>query len=197
MDSAVGQQLENNRARVRRILFEPVGFRFKRGMDAEAQAKYFAELADYMAYMSDESLKVLRDFMIQLGQGPKRDQWPEPVTMRVWAERAHPRPLHELSCLVSWFSSVEGPAAVLSGTLVETWDYLEQHKVPPATDGARRRVREEAREHHSRLERIEERIALDLPVAPDQAAWAQAYRDKQARVAALVERFRASKEAEQ
>lgn len=191
MDGATTQKLENNRARVRRIVFGPMGFRFKKGTPTDEQAKYFADVADLVAYMADERLVVLREFMATHGEGRLRDQWSPLPVWRIWAERAQPRPLEELPCLVSWFASVEGPRAIANRTLVETWDYLEKHKVPPASEGAKRRVLDDARTNASLLERIEERIRLDLPTAPEDLEQAQKYRKKEARVAALVHYLRA------
>lgn len=80
------------------------------------------------------------------------------------------------------------------GTLVETWQFFEQHKVPPASDGARRKVLADAAEAQSRLARIDERVARGVGLLDSRDAdWARRYRALQARLVDLVTECRAGK----
>ncbi|MGZ9811551.1 hypothetical protein ACXN5S_13890 [Pseudoroseicyclus sp. H15] len=180
-------ETESNRDRVRRLLYAPLGFRTKRGEDAEAHGRLLDGLADDLAYLSDDDLKTLRRMVEVHGDGAKRDIWPSMATFRGLAQIVRPRPLAELPALRSWFASVEGPRARAAGTLVETAQFFERKRVPPYKPGDRQLILERAQENGRRLALIEEREAGGWSLTDDDVAWARAYKAQRAWAEALID----------
>ena len=136
-----GEQLdEGRRARVRRLLIEPVeawGMRFKKGADPDATARYLANLCDQVAYLPDEALRALASWLKRHGEGSARCFWPPLVSVVSVAEAYQPRPLEEVPGVASWFTSRAGAAARDEGRLVAEFLFLEKYKRPPMTDAER------------------------------------------------------------
>lgn len=188
-----GAQAETNRDRVRRLLFVPLGFRHRREVD-EAQCRHWLDtLADELGYMRDARLVALAELMRGHGQGAARNFWPDRATFIGFAEMLEPRPLDQLPAVCSWFGSVEGPAAMRAGTLVETWQYIQRAKKPPYTDQARRQIAEAAALSRRRLDIIAERRQLGLPLNPDDLAWEAWYRRLSDHCAEVVTRERSAR----
>lgn len=178
---------ETNRDRVRRMLLDPLGFRHPKKVDEAEARKRLDRISDDLAYLSDFSLKVLKDILATKGQGSERCFWPDHATFIGFAELVQPRPLTELPALRSWFGSIEGPRAMAEGTLVETFDYIARKKVPPATPKARAMVADAGRANARRLEYIADRRRAGFSVSPDDAEWERFYLGRRAEVEALVE----------
>ncbi|WP_347311379.1 hypothetical protein [Defluviimonas sp. SAOS-178_SWC] len=181
---------ETNRGRIRRILLDPLGFRFPKKVEPEEAQRRLDRIADDLGYLADASLKALEEMLRSKGQGSDRNFWPDHATFIGFAEVIQPRPLDELPALRSWFGSVEGPRAIAEGTLVETYGWIARRKVPPYTPQARALVLEEAAQNARRLSIIAERKAAGLSVATDDLDWERAYRRRMADCQALVERER-------
>lgn len=192
-DEQADGHVETKRAKVRRLLFEPLGFRFRREVDEAARRHFLDGLADDLGYMAEDRLKALAEFLRSHGQGSDRNIWPDRATFIGFAEVVQPRPLEELPALLSWFGSVEGPRAQAAGELVETWDYIRCRKAPPFTDGARKRVAEAARENSRRLDIIAERRAAGLGIAAGELDWERWYLARRADCEAIVARERAAR----
>lgn len=186
-------QAETKRGRVRRLLFGPLGFRFRREVAEGERHRFLDHLADDLAYLSDASLAALAEMLRSHGQGHDRNLWPDRATFLGFAEAVEPRPVEELPALLSWFGSVEGPRAIAEGTLVETFLYIRDRKAPPFTDQARKRVTERAAEANRKLAIIAERRAAGLQVPPDDLAWERWYLDRRAACEAIVARERAAR----
>lgn len=184
---------ETKRAKVRRLLFEPLGFRFRREVDEAGRRHFLDGLADELGYMAEDRLKALAEMLRSHGQGSDRNIWPDRATFIGFAEVVQPRPLEELPALLSWFGSVEGPRAQAAGELVETWDYIRRRKAPPFTDQARKLVSEAAREANRRLVIIAERRAAGLGIAADHLEWERWYLARRADCEAIVARERAAR----
>lgn len=167
---------ESNRARVRRLLLDPLGFRFRRGTGEEAQRKFLDTVADELAHMSAAQLQVLFAMLKGKGQGEARNVWPDLATVRGFAHVVAPRPLSDEPALRRWFGSIEGPQAILDGTLVETARYFLRNHAPPVTPGARAKVREAAVANARRLQIIEEKRGRGIDVPAHDAEWAREYR---------------------
>lgn len=189
-----GGHAVSNRDRVRRGLFAELGFRRQPKVTPEAHAEMLDHLADELAYLDDAALAVLAEMLKTKGEGAARNLWPDRATLRGFAEVVCPRPLSDLPGLRRWFASVEGPRAVLDGTLVATWAYFERRKCPPVQPGARAAVLEQAASDRRRLQIIAERLAAGWGVDPGEIAWAAAHRALEARVLALVDAVREGQE---
>lgn len=177
---------ETNRDRVRRLLFAPLGFRWPKGTDAAQGQAALDGIADELAYLSDAALGALARMMSVHGQGAARCFWPDRASFSGFAHIVQPRPLIEDPKLLSWWASIEGQRMVQDGTLVETYQFFEKRRYPPVDQGPRAAVLTRAKENAARLDRIEERQRLDLPVAPEDADWAAWYRRMRDDLTALV-----------
>lgn len=183
---AGGDGAETKRARVRRILFDQLGFRSRRGVDMEEERRFLDGLADELAYMSDANLRVLAQMMAIKGEGSSRNIWPDRATFRGYAHVVQPRPMEELPELRRWFASVEGRRMQAEGTLVETWEYFQRNRCPPVKPQARAMVLQRAEESRRRLTIIAEKQAAEIPVSADDLDWAHWYRERMDHLDRLV-----------
>lgn len=188
-----GQDHETKRGRVRRLLLDPLAFRFPKGTDDVKARRFLDELADELAYMPDDRLTALRESLQYQGMGAARNHWPDRVTILAFADRFAPRPLEELPGLLSWFGSVEGPRAIEAGTLVETFEYIRRRKAPPYTPQAQAQIAENAAASARRLQILSERRVLGLTVAGDDLAWEGWYIGLRRRCEEIVARERAKR----
>ena len=190
-DNVAGR--ESNRARVRRLLFDPLGMRHKSGTDAAGQ-KSLDAVADAIGHLTDLQLDAVRRLVAPFGQGSARNFYPDRATFIAWAHVVDPRPLFDDPRLAGWFASVEGPRMVAEGTLVESWEFFERHHRPPSLDLDRHRVWTRASENQSRALRIEERIARGLGVDPGDRFFVTRYRFRQEALARRVDLETAKKQ---
>lgn len=181
-----GQASETNRARVRRLLLSPLGFRRPKAVSEEDQARILDQVCDDLGYLSDEGLRRVEQMLRTKGQGSSKNWWPDLATFRAYAEYAEPRPIEELPALRRWFGSIEGPKAIAQGTVVETWQWFVRKKVPPVKPQDRQLVRERAAENARRLQLVEERGRAGRVVDPSEAEWASWYRAQHDRLAAMI-----------
>jgi hypothetical protein len=185
---------ETNRDRVRRLLFDPLGFRLPKGADADQHRETLNEIADELSHMAEENLITLRQMLQSKGEGSSRNHWPSRATFRGFAEIVQPRPVSEMPSLLRWFRSAEGPRAQMTGTLVETYLYFEKFKAPPRTSGAMAQVMDRARDNARRLQIIAERRAVGLSISAEDAAFERWYAEKLAYCRGLVEEQQRLKE---
>ncbi len=176
----------SNRDRVRKMLFEPLGFRCAKKSEQADQAAAQSKLADELAYLEDWELDALRAMVEPLGQGKARDIWPEVSTFRGFAQIVRPRPLVELPSLRRWFASREGPRAMQDGFLVETADFFERRRKPPVEHGEILIVVEWARQNSRRLERIADREKNGWSISDEDRAWRRRYLDRRSELEKLV-----------
>ena len=179
-------QSEGKRARVRRLLIDPldgIGFRRGRAVAADGHRDAMARLADNLGYLSDQALIALREMLQTKGEGAAHNVWPAPATVYALAEMLERRPVEELPGCLRWFRSVEGPKALEAGTLVETWAYFRRMKRPPIN--ASRELMERAADNRRRLCLIDERARAGV-ANDDDIGWARAYRDRLAWCEAMI-----------
>lgn len=153
---------EGKRARVRRLLLDPLerdGFRKPAKISDDDFKKALGRLADALVYMSDQSLEVMYDMMRSKGQGKGRDIWPPRASFYAIAEMVEPCPLEKVPSLRGWFRSNAGPVAVENDTLVEVLTYIQTHKKPPMSEGARKQIHHDARERRHFVEVARRRVA--------------------------------------
>lgn len=186
-------QTETKRARVRRILLDPLGFRFRKGVDGDEAKRALNRIADDLAYMADDRLAALRDMLATKGQGSDRNFWPDHATFIAFAEVVEPRPIEELPALLSWFGSVEGPAALAAGVLVETWQFIGRRKKPPVTPQERTMVAEAAAMNARRLTIIAERREAGWTISDEDRDWERRYLACRAHCEGIVARERTAR----
>lgn len=182
-------QTESKRDRVRRLLLDPLadhGFHFKRGVtEDEAKAK-LAQIADDLAYMSDDGLRAMFLSMRSKGGGSNRDFWPTRASFVGFAEAFEKSPLEEAPALLRWFASVEGPKAVQAGTHVAQYLFWSKNKRPPASVHDWRLVRDHAERMAERAMRVQDKLDRNVEPYPDDANWHRRYLELDARVRGYV-----------
>lgn len=194
MDKAEPKETrESNRARVRRLLLDPLGFRSPKGVSVEVERDQLATIADEVGYLTDDELMILARIMAPHGAGGSKCFWPDRASFIGFAHVVRARPLAEDPKVLSWWASIEGQRMVLDGTLVETYQYFERHRTPPAKPGARAQVAEAARDNARRLTVIEEKQRLGYAIPAEDLAWRQWYRGRLDYLTALVEQARAAR----
>ena len=184
--------VETKRGRVRRLLITPLeepysgmGFTFPREVSAEKARGYLDWLADWMGYLSDDELRLLRETLSTKGEGSRKRFWPQRATVVWYAQGCRPRPLETWPESSSWFSSIEGPRARVEGTMVATFQFIEKNVRPPYTTKDRARVKADASDLNAEVERAREFDACGRLDADGRAylAW---HDDLVARAEALV-----------
>ena len=166
------EKVESKRGRVRRLLLDPLendGFKRPHKISEEDFKKKLGRLADALAYMSDNSLQVLYNMMRSKGQGRERNVWPDRATFYAIAELVEPCPIEKIPSMLGWFASRSGPQAQADDTLVEVLGYIQQHKKPPTTDGARKQIAHDAQERR-RFVQIARRRILDGEATDEEKA---------------------------
>lgn len=185
--------VETKRGRVRRLLIDPLasgysgmGFRFPKGTDEKKQRSYLDWMADWLGYLSDEELRLLKACLSAHGEGAQRCFWPQRATVVFYAQAARPRPIETWPECASWFASIEGPKAQAEGTLVATMLFIECNIRPPYTPKDRREVAASAADLLRRDTEARERVARGRDYGDDAQflAW---YGRLTARAEALVE----------
>lgn len=185
--------VETKRGRVRRLLIDPLasgyggmGFRFPKGTDEKKQRSYLDWMADWLGYLGDEELRLLRACLSAHGEGAQRCFWPQRATVVFYAQAARPRPIETWPECASWFASIEGPKAQAEGTLVATMLFIESNIRPPYTPKDRREVAGSAADLLRRYTEARERVARGRDYGDDAQflAW---YGRLAARAEALVE----------
>ena len=140
---------ESNRARVRRILIEPLqqaGMCLQRRKGetpadtAERERRYLNGLCDELGYCSDRTLDQLLSWGKVSGEGPKRRHWPARLTFLHHAQAVQPLPVEAIPALASWFGSVAGPRAMAEGRVIGEFLFIQRYRRPPINDDERRTV---------------------------------------------------------
>ncbi|UWQ59953.1 hypothetical protein K3722_07435 [Leisingera caerulea] len=171
-------QTESKRARVRRLVIQPLqdlGFRFPKGTKEDRQRAMLDRLADSIAYMSDKGLIALQQSLQTKGEGSAKCFWPCRATVMGWAEALEHRPLDELPELLGWFRSRAGAEAMRDGVLLAEYLFWRDNKRPPAKGPEKDRVRRQAAEFNSEYQKIMERRARGFPDIHDQGEFVRWY----------------------
>lgn len=160
MTDATTTETESKRARVRRLLIEPLtegGMRAPKGTPPEKAAAYLDRLCDELAYLSDDGLGAVRRWAEANGEGSARCFWPGFVRFAQVAQAFQPRPVEELPEVASWFASRAGVEALAEpGRLVAELRFIEAKRRPPVIDHERARVRQVAAELAAEVARARE-----------------------------------------
>jgi len=192
---------EPNRARVRRILIEPMqasGMRAQRRKGekpddiAERERRFLEQLCDDLGYCTDRTLAGVLEWAQVSGDGPARCYWPARVGFLATAQRYQPLPLEELPVLASWFGSVEGPRARAEGRVIGEFLFIQKHRRPPL-DHERHAVLARCRELADEQMRLRDRDETDRADSGDRArlAWLD---EVERRAMALIEAGEAKRE---
>jgi hypothetical protein len=181
---------ESKRARVRRLLIEPLtsqGMRFKHGTAVEVQRKRLDRMADDLGYMHDDALVVLRRCLLRNGEGVKKCFWPERVSYLGYAHAFQPRSIDDEPAMLAWFASVAGrEAQAVPGLAVAQYEFWCKYWHPPFAEKHKRAVMGKVAENAQRLAYCEARDAEGSLRDPDHIAWLKAYREKAAKVAGWI-----------
>lgn len=141
-------------------------------------------LCVHLAYLCADSLVALADYVINIGGGAFKHEWPPEATIRAYAHGLRKPPITQQPIVTSWLASVEGPQAVAGGFEVELFRLLQRTPVPP-TGFRMREVRDEAAESARRIELVRGRIDRGN-ATPEDRAWLEAYLRDQRLVREIV-----------
>lgn len=173
--AATGPAQETKRDRVRRLLIDPLthdGMRFKRGTPPHEERRRLDQMADDLAYLTDENLNRLRLCLRTKGEGGSRNFWPCRITILSFAEFAQPRALAEVPGLKSWFVSEAGKqAAAEPGRLLAEFQFWTARKRPPMNASEVQQIGARARGNADRLRLYSERLGRDVPLTESEAQW--------------------------
>lgn len=153
---------ETKRDRVRRLLITPLerdGMRKRHKADEDAHKAFLNRIADGMAYLSDDGLKILRGSLATKGEGVKRDFWPSYLTINALAEHIQHRPLEQIPGLLSWFCSKAGDEARQADRLVSEFKFWTDHKRPPLSESEKRLIADRARDWNATAKSARDAIA--------------------------------------
>ena len=196
------QTTEPNRARVRRLLIEPVqdaGMRFPKGVKEERQKAYIARLCDDVGYLSDLELACLSEWIKRNGEGSQRTFWPSRVAIIRTAHGYRKRDLEETS-LAGWFRSRAGEAALVAGDLVSIFYFVQEHFRPPRLDGSDAQWMQHRRDFRSIEDEVtisRERAERGLSIGADATAQMAWFEGLERRAKALVDEGIAKRAAQQ
>ncbi len=152
-----GEELKQGKARVYRVLLEPLK---ERGMARPARMTVAAEqdmmdrLAARLAYMAEDRLQALAEVVEAHGGGKLRNTWPAEVSICNWARRIQQPPAGVSRLVRTMLQSAAGDAAEAGGYLVELFRFLRKHGTPPGDNYGYNLIQSEASENQSRRARI-------------------------------------------
>lgn len=178
----------SGRARVRDLLLLPISG-LKR--PTKARAEDYDRLADQLAYMREDALLGLCEFVLRMAGGspvpvavPK---CPDAGVIRAWAYQIQPPPPRDSDYVASVMRSALGREACDGGWHVQLYRYLRRCG-PPLGMGEyqRGKLREEAADDLRRLARVRERSAAGV-AGPEDRRWLAAWHDDSRDADALVE----------
>ena len=181
---------ETARGRVRRLLIEPaqeLGMRFRKGTSIEEQRRRIEQICDGVAYLTDEALAALVDWLLAHGDGTDRSFWPPLIGIISTAEAYQPRPLEEVPGVASWFGSIEGPRALADGCLVAEFLWWQKYKRPPLSKMDRQRIVSRAEGLGREVELTQDKLARGVEPGADAREKLRWYRELEARAKALVQ----------
>lgn len=188
-----GTEEEGRRARVRRLLIDPLsedGMRFKRDVKPENAQAHLDRIADDFAYMSDTALAVLRRALSVMGEGSAKCFWPAYITIRGVAHALEPAPFEDDPALVRWFRSRAGRDAQSAGRAVAEYEFFRRKCRPPffgeRGTPERRLIAERAADYARKEELAKDRIARGVDLLPGEAEWLEWYERTSAHVSQLI-----------
>lgn len=176
------------RARVRDLLLVPLAG-LKR--PAKARAEDYDRLADQLAYMREDAVRGLCEFVLRIAGGSPvpvaMPKCPEPGTIRAWAYAIQQPPPRDSDYVSSVMRSAMGREARDGGWHVALFRYLRRFGPPLAmSEYQKGKLRDEAAEGQRQLERVRERVAAGLAGADDRR-WLAAWHEDSRTADALVD----------
>ncbi len=179
------QQVESGRARVRRVLIDPLeagGMVRKRGVSVADHEKAMEKLADKLSYMTEDGLKGLAMYLIRMAG--ERNVWPQLNIVLRCAWSMEPPPPRDNDFLMSLMRSRAGEAALSGGYAAEL--FTEARRLgPPPSKYMRLTLQEKARASRDRKRLIEDRIRRDVATREDRE-WLERYLRVSAEAEALI-----------
>lgn len=164
-----------------------LGLRKQRRHTAEQHGEMLERVARKVSYLERAQLEALRDVVARHANGPKRNTWPDEVSVLNWAALLAPPPDRDSRLVVTYMASSAGRRALGEG--VEVAVALRQHLKRtgrPPGDYDWKSIRNKAAawaEHRQRLELDHARGVL----GSEDAAWLRDFGEIAAKVRRLVE----------
>lgn len=177
---------ESRRARVRRLLIQPLedaGMRRPSGWSLAEYQAFLGRLQDRLGYMDEGNLTGMRALLFAKGRGKDHDIWPKEVTIMFIARNLQAPPPRECDYAASVMRSAMGRAARAQGYHVELLDVARRLGPPPGRYDLARLERE-AKDNRAARRKIEAQIARDAASVEDRQ-WLRWYMDLEAECAAI------------
>lgn len=152
------EEIKAGRAAVETRVIDPLramGLRKQKRQSAADLEAMFERLRARLSYLSADALEALREAVLRLAGGARRNLWPDEATIYAVARQIEPPPVTHSPMVVSYMRSAAGRAA---------WDrdefeaaallcYLKRGGVP--REHSWRVITEDAAERRERIERAE------------------------------------------
>lgn len=176
------------KARVRDLLLWPLAG-LKR--PSKARGEDYDRLADQLAYMREDALRGLCEFVLRVAGGSPVPvavpRCPDPGTIRAWAYAIQPPPPKDSEYVSSVMQSVMGREARDGGWHVQLFRYLRRFGPPLGmSEYQKGKLREKASDDQRQLDRVRDRMEKGLAGADDRH-WLAAWHDDLRAAEALVE----------
>lgn len=157
--------IEAGRERVRERVIVPLarlGLRKRRGQTAADLAAVLEELCARLAYLSEGGCETLRETVLRLAGGERRNLWPEAATILNVAAQIEPPPDTVSPLVRSWLGSAAGRRAWARGPehALALRRYLKRYG-PPQADAAAAVIAADAADMRARVEAALRRLSAD------------------------------------
>ncbi|WP_147232835.1 hypothetical protein [Phaeobacter gallaeciensis] len=154
------QPIESGRARVRRVLIEPLeigGMVRARGVSLTDHQAMLVRLQDKLAYLSEHQLRGMAEFAVFAAKGKAGNVWPDEVLLCRWAYRTQPPPPRKSDYVSSLMCSRAGQVAREAGYHVELF-LMARRFGPPPTRYDQRILQREATENRDKRALVTKQI---------------------------------------
>ncbi len=170
-----GEALKEGKARVRRVLIDPlIGRGMSRGrMTLAEEAEFLSRLEARLAYMAEDKLAALAETVAAYAGGKAKDRWPAEVSICNWARALQVPPAGASRLVRSMLQSAAGETAEAGGYLAELMLYLKKFGAPP-NDFGYAQIRQRADDNRSRVVRIR-REQANGGASPADLEWMRGY----------------------
>lgn len=198
MESEAQGKEVSGKALVRALLItrlNEAGLKPARGQTQTALDKSHEFLAERLAYMAPDRLRLLADLIMDeaIKPGAAQFRWPSEVVVRAIAQTMQPAPLVEKRVINSWLASIEGPKAEAGGYLVTLFRWLKQHQRVVLPGDMTMTILPQAEEDRGRERRFRGYAAEDNASA-EELRWLAAWDADLAAARGIIDAARAARE---
>lgn len=181
-------ETESGRARVRRVLIDPLkdkGMVRHPRMKTEVYGAMMERLAVRLAYLSEDQLVGLAETCIRMARGKAGNVWPEEVSILKWAWMRQPPPTSLSDYAASIMRSEMGRRARALGYHVELF-HLAQRVGPPPGKYQLSKLNEQGDVNRRKIARITDQVERGVRPMEEDRQWLDWYLQKEAECLAIM-----------